>query len=113
MKIGVVGVCAAGKSTLIKQLTEAGYEVRHIAQEHSFVPSMWQKITTPDVLIYLAASYDTTSSRRNFDWRVQDWEEQIRRLAHAREHADLIIDTDPLSPEQVFNQAIVFLKELS
>lgn len=113
MKIGVVGVCAAGKSTLIKQLTDAGYEVRHIAQEHSFVPSMWQKITNPDVLIYLNASYETTRQRRKFDWRLSDWEEQVRRLSHAYEHADLIIDTDPLTPEDIFNRTVSFLKNLS
>jgi dephospho-CoA kinase len=38
LRIGVVGPCAAGKTTLVAALKNRGYEVHHIAQEHSYVP---------------------------------------------------------------------------
>ena len=56
--IGVVGPCAAGKTTLVAALREMGYNVRHIAQEHSYVPYMWQRLAKPDLLIYLDVSYN-------------------------------------------------------
>jgi ABC-type Mn2+/Zn2+ transport system ATPase subunit len=53
--VGIVGPCGAGKTTLTRNLTAAGISARAIAQEHSYVPYMWQKITNPDILIFLAA----------------------------------------------------------
>ena len=41
LRIAVVGPCASGKSTFAKALKAAGYEARHPAQEHSYVPNMW------------------------------------------------------------------------
>ena len=110
MIIGVVGVCAAGKSTLTASLKQAGYEARHIAQEHSYVADMWQRLTNPDILIYLQVSYPVTIQRQQLDWTFDEYQEQLRRLQHAREHADLIIDTDPLSPQEICDQVIVFLR---
>lgn len=111
--IGLVGPCASGKSTLGEKLRLAGWNVRHIAQEHSYVPSMWQKITNPDLLVFLDASYAVTCARRRLNWSEADYAEQQRRLAHARAHADLYINTDSLSPEQVLEQALLFLTEQS
>lgn len=86
--------------------------MKHIAQEHSYVKDMWKRITNPDVLIFLDVSYPLTLQRRKLDWSEADWAEQQRRLAHAREHADLYIDTNSLSAEQVLETVISFLKEL-
>jgi Tfp pilus assembly ATPase PilU len=108
--IGVVGPCGSGKSTLIAGLERIGYRCRHIAQEHSYVPYMWKRITNPDVLIFLDASFAVCTQRRRLNWLEQDYQEQLRRLAHAREHADLIIQTESLSADQVLNRAIEFLK---
>ena len=108
--IGVVGPCAAGKSTLIAGLKRLGYDVRHIAQEHSYVPYMWRRLTNPDVLIFLDASYPITCQRRNLDWSEADYAEQQRRLAHARESADLYLPTDDLSIEEVLRCALEFVK---
>jgi cytidylate kinase len=108
--IGVVGPCGSGKSTLISGLEPFGYACRHIAQEHSYVQAMWQIISRPDLLIYLAASFPVSTARRKLDWREKDYQEQLRRLAHAREHAHLIIDTDNLTPEQVLQKALDFLE---
>ena len=111
--IGVVGPCGSGKSTLISGLGKNGYSCRHIAQEHSYVPSMWQKIAKPDILIYLYASFPVSTARRQLNWHKKDHDEQIHRLVHAREHADLFIDTDDLSPEQVRQKVLAYLKEIT
>ncbi|GAB4496002.1 MAG: hypothetical protein OHK0052_04990 [Anaerolineales bacterium] len=108
-KIGVVGPCASGKSTLIAALRARGYRVHHIAQEHSFVPYMWQKLVNPDVLIFLDVSYPLSVARRSLSWNLADWEEQQRRLAHARAHAHLYLQTDALSAPEVLKQVINFL----
>lgn len=111
--IGVVGACGSGKSTLITGLNQHGYICRHIAQEHSYVPAMWQIITKPSLLIYLNASFQTSTARRKLNWNKSDYAEQLRRLAHAREHANIRIDTDGLTPDQILQQALDFLKEYS
>jgi deoxyadenosine/deoxycytidine kinase len=109
--IGVVGPCAAGKTTLVSGLQRAGYEVRHIAQEHSYVADMWKRLTNPDLLVYLHVSYPLTISRRKVDWTEAEYLEQIHRLRHARQFADCTIDTDSLSPQQVLDQALQFIHE--
>ena len=111
--IGVVGPCGSGKSTLIAGLNQHGYTCRHIAQEHSYVQAMWQIITKPDLLIYLHASFQTSTIRRKLNWNESDHTEQLRRLSHAREHANIIINTDNLTQEQVLQQALDFLKNYS
>ncbi|NJD58026.1 MAG: hypothetical protein C3F13_10735 [Anaerolineales bacterium] len=101
MIIGVVGPCGAGKSSLVSGLGIEGYLVRHIAQEHSYVPDMWKRLTNPDILIYLDVSYENTILRRKLDWTYEEYAEQLRRLLHARQHADIFIDTNPLTVEEV------------
>jgi deoxyadenosine/deoxycytidine kinase len=109
--VGLVGVCTSGKTTLGARLKAHGYHVRHIAQEHSFVKDMWQRIAKPDLLIFLDVSYEVSKQRRSMDWTLSDYKEQQRRLVHAREHADLHIQTDLLNAEEVEAQALAFLKE--
>jgi len=109
LKVGVVGPCAAGKSALVTALKAAGYEAHHIAQEHSYVPDMWQRISRPDVLIYLDVQYSTARQRRPADWGVEWLQRQRARLAHARMHCDLYIATDDLSAEEVQAQVLTFL----
>ncbi len=108
--IGIVGPCGAGKSTLSAGLKSYGYTCRHIAQEHSYVPAMWQIITKPDVLIYLHASFPVSTRRRQLNWQKEDHDEQLRRLSHARQHANLLIDTDDLTPEQVLQNVLDYLR---
>jgi len=111
--IGIVGPCGSGKSTLIAGLEKHGYLCRHIAQEHSYVPAMWQKIARPDILIYLDASFPVSTSRRRLNWQKKDHDEQLHRLAHAREHANLFLATDDLTPEQVLQKVLDYLKEIN
>jgi thymidylate kinase len=107
--IGVVGPCAAGKTTLIQGLKRLGYLGKHIAQEHSYVPNMWQRITNPDILIYLDVSYRLTLQRRKLDWTIAEYQEEIFRLRHARENAHLYVNTDDLSPEEVLRVVAGFV----
>ncbi len=109
--IGVVGPCGAGKSTLIAGLEAHGYTCRHIAQEHSYVKDMWRRITNPDLLIFLQASFPVSTARRQLNWLERDHAEQQRRLAHAHEQADLIVETDSLTPEQILELVLAFLGE--
>ena len=109
--IGVVGPCGSGKSTLIAGLEARGFTCRHIAQEHSYVQAMWQIITKPDILIFLHASFPISTARRKLNWLEKDYNEQSRRLSHAREHAHIIIDTDDLTPEQVLQKALDYLTD--
>lgn len=109
--IGVVGPCGAGKTTLIAGLRDYPITLRHIAQEHSYVPSMWQRIAHPDLLIFLDASYPVTVQRRKLNWTLEEYEEQQRRLAHARAHANLYLQTDHLTPDEIIQQVVQFLTD--
>ncbi|WKZ49982.1 MAG: hypothetical protein QY329_11020 [Anaerolineales bacterium] len=107
--VGVVGPCGSGKSTLIAALEARGFVCRHIAQEHSHVQDMWRRMSDPDVLIFLQASFPVCSTRRTLNWSEADYAEQQRRLAHALARADLIVDTDSLTPGEVAARALDFL----
>lgn len=107
--IGIVGPCAAGKSSLVKRLRNSPYEIRHICQEHSYVQDMWRRISNPHILIYLDVSYENTILRKQLNWTFDEYQEQIRRLTHAREHAQLVINTNPLNEEEVFQQVREYL----
>ncbi len=109
--VGLVGPCASGKTTLAVRLEMLGWRVKHIAQEHSYVKDMWKRVTNPDVLIFLDASYPVTLQRRRLDWQEADWAEQQRRLGHARQHANFYIDTDTLTIEQVTEKVVEFLQD--
>jgi ATPase subunit of ABC transporter with duplicated ATPase domains len=109
IKIGVVGPCTAGKSTLIKRLGAEGINARHIAQEHSYVQAMWQRITNPDVLVFLDVSYPVSLLRRRINWTVDEYQEQQRRLQHARAHAHLYLMTDEMSADEVAAAVLLFL----
>jgi chloramphenicol 3-O-phosphotransferase len=110
LRVAVVGPCSSGKSTLAQALRAAGYEARHPAQEHSYVPNMWQRLTRPDILIYLDVDYAHARARRPYiDGGPQRLAEQQKRLAHARQHCDLYLDTSDLTAEEVRHKALAFL----
>ena len=88
-----------------------GYQAHHIAQEHSYSLQMWQKIVNPDLLFFLDVSYQKTLERSDMIWREEEYLEQQKRLAHAREHANLYILTDEISEQGVINQILEFLND--
>ena len=88
VRVAVVGPCVSGKSELVRALRAAGYEARHVAQEHSYAPAMWQQISAPDLLIYLDVDYPTAKARRpRITWGPDRLADEGERLAHARGHA--------------------------
>lgn len=114
LRVAIVGPCTSGKSTLAQALRDAGYDARQPAQEHSYVPDMWQKLTQPDLLIYLDVNYENVVARRPKNpGNAQRLQEQNRRLTHARQHADLYLDTVGLTTGQVQEQVIGFLNRLT
>jgi hypothetical protein len=109
--IKVVGVSASGKSTLVKRLRLAGYDARPVSQEHANVPTLWRQFGAPKALIYLDVSLEAQRARRDdVTWSAAAREEEVRRLAHARHHADLVINTSASSPDTVAALALAWLR---
>ena len=110
--IAVVGPCASGKTTLVEGLVRHGFKARQIAQEHSYVPKMWEILTKPDVLIYVDASFESCTERKQLNWAMKDYERQIERLTHARQHCDIFLDTEGISAQEALERALEALKPL-
>ena len=110
----MVGPCASGKSVLAAGLRELGYNASTAAQDHSYVPDMWQRLNPPDVLIYLDVTLKTAHQRRRpgMGWDQKYLDEQHHRLRHARAHCDLYVPTGDLSKEDVLAEVLAFLAQL-
>lgn len=114
MRVKVVGPCASGKSVLAAGLRHLGYEASSAAQDHSFVPDMWQRLNPPDVLIYLDVDLVATHrrGRAGTGWDQDYLDEQHHRLRHARQHCDLYLQTSQLSEDEVLARSVAFLESL-
>lgn len=113
LRIAVVGPCSSGKSTLTTALKAAGYDARHPAQEHSYIANMWQRVTKPDLLVFLDVDYVNVRARRpHIDGGPQRLTKQHHLLRHAREHCDFYLDTSGLSLEEVKTAVFNFLANL-
>ncbi|MTI94982.1 MAG: hypothetical protein FH749_05755 [Firmicutes bacterium] len=111
--IAVVGNCAAGKTTLVKNLNDLGYNARNVPQEHSEVRRLW-KYKRPTVLVMLTCTFETACKRRpSFAWSEKQLQIQQQRLKFAREECDLLIITDPLSIDEVTQTVVDFLEKRS
>ncbi len=109
--IKVVGISASGKSTLVKNLRRAGYNARPVSQEHSHVPSLWQQFDRASVLIYLEIDLEGQRQRRpDVTWDPAALLSEQERLTHAREHADLKINTTNAEQATVLKVALAFLE---
>ena len=108
--IVVVGPCASGKSALVDTLREQGYNAHSAAQEHSYVPTMWL-MSNPSHLVYLDANLQSIKQRRRVSWDEAYLQEENCRLAHARAHADIVLNTNDLNKEAVAAQVLEFLAQ--
>ena len=109
MKIASVGVCASGKTTLVAGLREAGYDAYNVAQEHSCVHNFWAK-KNPDLVVMIDATLPAIHKRRLVYWGEDRLVTQHKRLADAKAHADLYIQTDELDAEAVRQKVIEFIE---
>ncbi len=106
IRVGVVGNCVAGKSTLVAALKEQGFDAVNIPQEHSVTPRFWRRLK-PDFLVYLSCSLEVARKRRpRIGWGQERLDEQWQILTEARDNADLIINTDPLDKNDVLRQVL-------
>lgn len=110
LRVAVVGHCASGKSTLVTNLRRHGYDANAVAQEHSGIPWLWRH-SEPDVLIYLDVPLETVRERRGAEWPQTVYDAQETRLAEARAHADLVLDTSKESARAVTAHSLTFLRE--
>jgi thymidylate kinase len=92
-------------------LEKSNYKAHHIAQEHSYSPTMWKQIANPDILIFLDVSYQATLERCDMNWSEREYLEQQKRLGNAREHADFYILTDNFTEDEVIEKIYDFLKD--
>lgn len=99
-RVIIVGPCASGKTTLVQRLRELGYDASVCAQEHSDIPTLWQR-TRPAATISLVVDLATLRSRRGPNWPEEIWRRQQGRLANARQSATVVIDTSTLTPSAV------------
>lgn len=100
-EIIIVGVCAAGKSTLAARLRGTGRRARTVAQEHSCIPELW-RWSGATTMVYLHASYQAVKSRRVSLMSPANYDAQLHRLRSARQSATIAVDTSDLHPELVF-----------
>ena len=103
-RVAVVGICASGKSTLVEKLCALGVDARCCAQEHSYVPDMWQRLSRPQILVYLDASLHTVHERGRPEYGAALLETQRQRLAHARDHCRIYVDTDGMTITEVLDR---------
>lgn len=96
----LVGVCAAGKTTASELLDAYGIPAKPVAQEHSFIKSLYRR-SGRHPLVVLEASWATVHRRRRINWDWAFYREEWRRVSEARNEAGLILQTDVLSREQV------------
>ena len=113
MRVKVVGPCAAGKTVLAANLCGVGYDATSVAQDHSGVPDMWQRLNPPDLLIYLDVTLEAAHRRGRIGMGYNQayLDEQHTRLHHARTHCDLYLPTSGLTEEQVLAKALAFLRQ--
>lgn len=105
LRIVVVGNCCSGKTTLVEQLQQLGYQAINCPQEHTTNRQLWQK-HRPHLVIGLKCSLVVAKQRRNISWGEKRLQKQRQILSHAYDHADAIIDTDHLSIKEMTTRAV-------
>ncbi len=98
-EIMIVGVCAAGKTTLVQRLRELGYKVETVSQEHSSNPFLWRR-QEPFFLVVLDCKLETAMERRQREIPETRFRSQKNKLKKASENCDLLLKTDNLTVEK-------------
>jgi hypothetical protein len=90
-----------------------GFDAHSAAQDHSYVPDMWQRLNPPDILIYLDVTLEAARrrGRTGMGWDQGNLDEQHFRLRHARAHCNLYLSTEELSESEVLSQVLLFLQQ--
>ncbi|MCX7623847.1 MAG: AAA family ATPase [Thermomicrobium sp.] len=109
MRVVLVGPCGAGKSTIARELAHRGIDAVVVGQEHSIVRDLWRR-PDPDLVVFLDASLETVRARRGADWPEWLYRTEQERLAEARAHADLVLDTGRFSVEEVVQRIVAALE---
>lgn len=110
MRVAVVGVCGSGKSTTVARLRALGIDAYGVAQEHSAVSDLWNH-AAPDVVVLLETSLESVRQRRGADWPAWIYGLQRERLANARAHSTMVIDTDRLTPDETVTRIVARLRQ--
>ena len=109
MRLVVVGVCVSGKTTLVKSLRDLGIDAHNVAQEHSTIKKLWNH-KQPDILVVLDVKLKTIRQRRMVPWGEDRLAVQRKRLCDAYEHADLYIQTDELSKNEIVQKVLEHIR---
>ena len=92
-------------------LRELDYQARSCCQEHSDTPTMWQRIAPARWLILLDVTVEEMRARvPRSDWSEDLLRRERQRLAHARQHADLVVMTEGLTAAEVLDRVVSFLQ---
>ncbi len=109
-RIAVVGVCGSGKTTIVERLRKRGYDAYVVSQEHSIIRDLWNH-QKPAALVFLDIRLETAQARRNKEWPRWMYDLQQDRLADARAHATVTIETDNRSIEETVDLITQALKQ--
>jgi hypothetical protein len=111
-KVAIVGVCAAGKSTLAEGLKAASIPALTVPQEHSSVRRLWERLHPEcNILVMLDARWETVQKRRpTLMFGPEGLERQLGRLDLAREACDLYLPTDDLTIADVRERVLSWIE---
>lgn len=107
-KVVIVGPCASGKSTLVRNLRARGVDAHVSGQEHSEIRNLWQR-QQPDVVIGLILDLDTLRERRGATWSQALYDTQQRRLEQAYAVAEIVLHTGELGEEEVVERVMMLI----
>ena len=110
MRVAIVGVSAAGKSTLAESLRERGYDAHCLPQEHSSVRDLALELGYRHVVVLLA-SIEAVRRRRRVGYGTERVEIERGRLKSAMARAVVCVDTDRLTPQEVADRVEAALRQ--
>jgi gluconate kinase len=111
LRIAVVGTCASGKSSVVAELRQRGYDAYSVAQEHSAISRLWAHLS-PDRVVYLEVELQTLRRRRDdMAWPEWIYHLQIERLESARQHADIVLATDELTVSEIVDTILMVVHD--